>query len=68
MAGQDVLLGMDFMVPAGIRLDMADVTICLPDEVRFQLKGRKTLYSGHISEVKLGQYVNLPAKNMSRFR
>ncbi|CAI5706523.1 unnamed protein product [Peronospora effusa] len=61
MAGQDVLLGMDFMVPAGIRLDMADGTICLPDEVRIHLTGRKTLYSGHVSEVKLGQYVNLPA-------
>ena len=33
----------------------------MPDEVRIQLTGRKTLYSGHISEVKLGHYVNLPA-------
>ena len=61
MVGQDALLGMDFMVPAGIRLDMADGTICLPDEVRIQLACRKTLYTGHISEVKLDQYVNLPA-------
>ncbi|CAI5718021.1 unnamed protein product [Peronospora effusa] len=53
------LLGMDFMVPAEIRLDMEDGTICLPDEVRIQLAGRKILYSGHISEVKLGQYVNM---------
>ena len=60
MVGQDAILGMDFMVPAGIRLDMADGTICLPDEVRIQLAGRKTLYSAHISEVKLGQYVNVP--------
>ena len=61
MAGQDAILGMDFMVPAGIRLDMAEGTLCLPDEVRIQLAGRKTLYSGSMSEVKLGQYVNLPA-------
>ncbi|GMF19246.1 unnamed protein product [Phytophthora fragariaefolia] len=31
--GQDLILGMDFMVPAGIRLDLADGTICLPDEI-----------------------------------
>ena len=61
MAGQDAILGMDFMVPAGIRLDMAEGTVCLPDEVRIQLAGRKTLYNSHVSEVKLGKYVNLPA-------
>ncbi|GMF31593.1 unnamed protein product [Phytophthora fragariaefolia] len=32
--GQDLILGMDFMVPAGIRLDLADGAIGLPDEVR----------------------------------
>ncbi|KAI9992297.1 hypothetical protein PInf_017686 [Phytophthora infestans] len=31
-SGQDAILGMDFMVPAGIRLDFADGTLCLPDE------------------------------------
>ncbi|GMF19284.1 unnamed protein product [Phytophthora fragariaefolia] len=31
--GQDLILGMDFMVPAGIRLDLADGTICLPAEI-----------------------------------
>ena len=39
--GQDAILGMDFKVPAGIRLDLADGTLCLPDEVRIQLAGRK---------------------------
>ncbi|ETI39608.1 hypothetical protein F443_14810 [Phytophthora nicotianae P1569] len=34
MTGQDAILGMDFMVPAGIRLDLADGTLCLPDEIR----------------------------------
>ena len=61
MVGQDAILGTDFMVPAGIRLDMADGTICLPDEVRIQLKGRKSLYSGQISEVKLDRHVCIPA-------
>ena len=60
MVGQDANLGMDFMVPAGIRLDMADGTICLPDEVRIQLAGGKTLYNTHMSEEKLGRYVNVP--------
>ena len=32
-AGQEAILGMDFMVPAGIRLDLADGSLCLPDEV-----------------------------------
>ena len=37
--GQEAILGMDFMVPAGIRLDLADGTLCLPDEVRICLAG-----------------------------
>ena len=41
--GQDAILGMDFMVPAGIRLDLADGTLCLPDEVRILLNGRRPL-------------------------
>ena len=39
--GQEAILGMDFMVPAGIRLYLADGTMCLPDEVRIQLEGRR---------------------------
>ncbi|CAI5729159.1 unnamed protein product [Peronospora effusa] len=59
LVGQDAFLGMDIMLPAVIRLDMVDEYICLPDEVRIQLAGRKTLYNGHISEVKLVYYVNM---------
>ena len=59
LVGQDAILDMDFMITTGIRLDMGDETICLPDEVRIQFAGWKTLYSGRISEVKLGQYENL---------
>jgi hypothetical protein len=44
--GQDLILGMDFMVPAGIQLDLAHGAITLPDEVRIQLAGRRSqLYS-----------------------
>ncbi|CAH0493454.1 unnamed protein product [Peronospora farinosa] len=60
-AREDALLEMDFMVPAGIRLDMADGTICLQDKVRMQMAGRKTLSTRHISEVKSVQYVKFPA-------
>ncbi|ETP37577.1 hypothetical protein F442_14617, partial [Phytophthora nicotianae P10297] len=50
MTGQDAIFGMDFMVPAGIRLDLADGTLCLPDEIRIQLSGRRPLYGEHPSE------------------
>ena len=42
--GKEVILGMDFMVPAGIRLDLADGTLCLPDEVQIHLAGRRPPY------------------------
>ncbi|POM70014.1 LOW QUALITY PROTEIN: Hypothetical protein PHPALM_13631 [Phytophthora palmivora] len=42
---------MDFMVPAGIRLDLADGTICLPDEVRLQMAGRRPLYGDKVEHV-----------------
>ncbi|OWZ10885.1 hypothetical protein PHMEG_00016176, partial [Phytophthora megakarya] len=45
LTGQQAILGMDFMVPAGIRLDLAHGSINLPDEVRIQLSGRRQLYS-----------------------
>ncbi|POM67682.1 LOW QUALITY PROTEIN: Hypothetical protein PHPALM_16272, partial [Phytophthora palmivora] len=49
--GQDLILGMDFMVPAGIRLDLADGTICLSDEVRLQMAGRRPLYGDKVEHV-----------------
>ena len=38
--GQEAIIEIDFMVPAGIRLDPANGTVCLPDEVRVELGGR----------------------------
>ncbi|KAG3209397.1 hypothetical protein PC129_g19586 [Phytophthora cactorum] len=52
MSGHDAILGMDGMVPAGIRLDLADGTLCLPDEVRIQLTGRRPLYGEHVCSVE----------------
>lgn len=60
MVGQDAILGMDFMVPAGIRLNLADETLCLPDEVQVQLSGRRPSYGSQVSDVKLGQYARIP--------
>ncbi|POM59880.1 hypothetical protein PHPALM_31327 [Phytophthora palmivora] len=51
MGGQGLILGMDFMVPAGIRLDLAEGTICLPDEVHLQMAGRRPLYGDKIEHV-----------------
>ena len=58
MVGQDEILGMDFMVPSGVRFELADGTLCLPDEVRVQLSGRRTLYDARVSDVRLGQYAH----------
>jgi hypothetical protein len=44
LSGQQAILGMNFMVPAGVRIDSADGTACLPDEDRISLIGRKQLY------------------------
>ncbi|OWZ03981.1 hypothetical protein PHMEG_00024197 [Phytophthora megakarya] len=44
LSGQNAILGMDFMVPAGVRMDLADGSMRLPDEVGILLNGRKRLY------------------------
>ncbi|OWY90480.1 LOW QUALITY PROTEIN: hypothetical protein PHMEG_00041372 [Phytophthora megakarya] len=51
---------MDFMVPAGIRLDLADGSLCLPDEVRIQLSGRRQLFSGSSRMITFDQHGNVP--------
>ncbi|EGZ25049.1 hypothetical protein PHYSODRAFT_480856 [Phytophthora sojae] len=55
LSGQEAILGMDFMVPAGIRLDLADGSICLPDEVKIQLCGRRQLYNNNVRHVCVDQ-------------
>ncbi|GMF47056.1 unnamed protein product [Phytophthora fragariaefolia] len=61
LAGQEAILGMDFMVPAGIRLDLADGSICLPDEVKIELSGRRQLYNDKAKIVCLDQYLQIEA-------
>ena len=67
--GQEAILGMDFMVPAGIRLDLADGTLCLPDEVRICLAGRRPPYRSNISAVNLnGQHIAIAAGRSTEVR
>ncbi|KAE8993236.1 hypothetical protein PR002_g20301 [Phytophthora rubi] len=61
---------MNFMVPAGIRLDLADGSVCLPDEVKTQLSGRRQLYNDKArmlrldqhSQVNVGESVEIPLR------
>ncbi|OWZ02545.1 hypothetical protein PHMEG_00025874 [Phytophthora megakarya] len=61
LTGQRAKLGMDFMVPAGIRLDLAHESISLSEEVRIQLSGRRKLYSDKAKIVNVGQYLRIQA-------
>ena len=60
MVVQDAILGIDFMVPADIRLGFADGTLCLPDEVQVQLAGRRKFYNHRMTDVRLGSYSQIP--------
>ncbi|POM70366.1 Hypothetical protein PHPALM_13206 [Phytophthora palmivora] len=59
LAGQDAILGMDFMVPAGIRLDLAYGSISLPDEVRIQLSGLRQLYGDKVRLGTVGEHIQI---------
>ncbi|POM63209.1 hypothetical protein PHPALM_27519 [Phytophthora palmivora] len=59
LAGQDAILGMDFMVPAGGRPELAYGSISLPDEVRIQLSGRRQLYSDKARLVTVGEHIQI---------
>ena len=67
--GQEAILGMDFMVPAGIRLDLADRTLCLPDEVRIQLAGRRPPYGSAVQVIHTNdQLVTIPMGRSAEVR
>ncbi|OWZ12287.1 hypothetical protein PHMEG_00014576 [Phytophthora megakarya] len=61
LTGQQAILGMDFIVPAESRLDLAHGSISLPDEVRIQISGRRQLYSDMAKIVNVGQYLRIQA-------
>uniref|UniRef100_A0AAV1T0U1 Peptidase A2 domain-containing protein n=1 Tax=Peronospora matthiolae TaxID=2874970 RepID=A0AAV1T0U1_9STRA len=59
--GKEAILGMDFMIPAGIRLDLADGTVCLPDEVRIQMDGTRSPYGAKIQRIAADEkYLAIP--------
>ena len=66
---QEAILGMDFMVPSGIRLDLADGTLVLPDEVRIHLAGRRPLYGSSMQPIVIPeQHVILPVGRSTEIR
>ncbi|OWZ08882.1 LOW QUALITY PROTEIN: hypothetical protein PHMEG_00018504 [Phytophthora megakarya] len=50
LSGQNAILGVDFMVPVGVRIDLADGSMHLPDKVGIPLNCRKRLYGEKISD------------------
>ncbi|OWY98003.1 LOW QUALITY PROTEIN: hypothetical protein PHMEG_00031341 [Phytophthora megakarya] len=71
-AGVDVVLGTDFMIPAGVRLDLSDGTARLPDEVTVPLvKSANTVddepYGAQVvHSTRRVERVPLPRKRPSR--
>ncbi|KAE8960712.1 hypothetical protein PR001_g30291, partial [Phytophthora rubi] len=53
------ILGMDSMVPAGIRLDLGDGSMCLPDEIRVMLHGRRQVFSDKARPVCVGEHLTV---------
>ena len=67
--GQEAILGMEFTVTAGIRLDLADGTLVLPDKVRIHLTGRRPLYGSSIQPIVIAeQHVALPVGKSTEIR
>ena len=63
--GQEVILGTDFKVPAGVRLDLADGTLVLPDEVIIHLAGRRPLYGSSMQPIVIPeQHVVIPISRL----
>ncbi|OWY98545.1 hypothetical protein PHMEG_00030667 [Phytophthora megakarya] len=60
LSGQNVILAMDFVVPAGVRMDLADGSMRLPDEVGIPLNGRKRLYGEKVRSVILERSLRIP--------
>ncbi|OWY97783.1 hypothetical protein PHMEG_00031603 [Phytophthora megakarya] len=51
---------MDFMVPAGVRMDLADGSMRLPDEVGIPLNSRKRLFGEKVRSVILERSLRIP--------
>ncbi|KAE8879242.1 hypothetical protein PF003_g36804 [Phytophthora fragariae] len=70
-AGVDVVLGTDFMIPAGIRLDLFNATAKLPDEVMIPLiKTLNMIDEAEGSHVTSGptEVLQIPGREWKEFR
>ena len=66
---KEAILGMDFMVPERIHLNLADGTLCLPDRVRIDLAGWRPPYRLNISAINFNDYyVSYPAGELTEIR
>ncbi|OWY99755.1 Eukaryotic/viral aspartic protease [Phytophthora megakarya] len=61
LVGQNVIFGMNFMVPAGVRIDTADGTACLLDEICIQMIGRRPLYGSKMRPVTVPSLIRVAA-------
>ncbi|OWZ19977.1 hypothetical protein PHMEG_0005683 [Phytophthora megakarya] len=61
LSGHNAILGMDFMVPAGVRMDLVDGSMRLPDEVGIPLNDRNRLYGEKVRSVILERNLGIPA-------
>lgn len=52
-------MGTEFMTPVGIRLDLADGSVCMPNEVRLRFEDRRQLFRDRAREVTDPESVNL---------
>ncbi|OWZ06333.1 hypothetical protein PHMEG_00021425 [Phytophthora megakarya] len=55
LSGQNAILGMDLLVPAGVRMNLADGSMRLPDEVGIPLNGHKRLYGEKVLRIPVGR-------------
>ena len=67
--GQEAILGIEFIAPAGIRLYLSGGTLVLPDEVRIHLEGRRRLYGSSMQPIVVPeQYVVRPVGRPTEIR
>lgn len=57
------------MASVGVRLDLADGTLCLPDEPRICLAGRRIPYRSNVLPINLNhQHIAIPAGRSTEVR
>jgi hypothetical protein len=53
----DLIIGTDFIRPAGIRLDVADESVCMPDEIRIPCEGRRRMIFEAVTQIVTPQQI-----------